>query len=76
MKVIEGTWEEVLHHAQELQGKRVRVIVLDAPSREQDETTQRLQAFRELIASFRQNPPPGTVSEEALRRENLYEERI
>lgn len=28
LKVIEGRWEEVLQHAQELQGQRVRVVVL------------------------------------------------
>jgi len=30
-RVIEGTWEEILSHGQELAGRRVRVAVLDAP---------------------------------------------
>jgi hypothetical protein len=28
---IEGTWEEILSHAEELAGHRVKVIVLDEP---------------------------------------------
>lgn len=28
---IEGTWEEILSHAEELTGHRVKVIVLDEP---------------------------------------------
>ncbi len=31
-KTIEGTWDEVLKHAQELAGHRLRVTVLDEPS--------------------------------------------
>lgn len=29
-KTIEGTWEEISHHAEELAGHRVRITVLDA----------------------------------------------
>ena len=33
IKVIEGSWEEILQHAGELQGHRLRVVVLpDAPA--------------------------------------------
>lgn len=33
LKVIEGSWEEIQQHAQELQGRRLRVIVLpDTPA--------------------------------------------
>ncbi|MFN4033480.1 MAG: hypothetical protein ACK4ME_07645 [Fimbriimonadales bacterium] len=33
LKVIEGSWEEILQHAPELQGRRLRVMVLpDAPA--------------------------------------------
>lgn len=33
LKVIEGSWEEILQHAQELQGRRLRVVVLpDTPA--------------------------------------------
>ncbi|OYT70511.1 MAG: hypothetical protein CFK48_06025 [Armatimonadetes bacterium CP1_7O] len=32
LKIIEGTWDEVQQHAQELQGRRVRVLVLPEPS--------------------------------------------
>jgi hypothetical protein len=31
-QVLEGTWEEVLQHADELSGKRVRLTVLDEPA--------------------------------------------
>jgi hypothetical protein len=30
-KTIEGTWEEISHHTEELAGHRVRVTLLDAP---------------------------------------------
>jgi hypothetical protein len=32
-RTFEGTWEEVIRHAPELAGRRVRVTVLDAPGR-------------------------------------------
>lgn len=32
-QIYEGTWEEVSNHARELQGKRVRVIILDEPTK-------------------------------------------
>ena len=28
IKELEGTWEEIMEHAQELAGKRVRVVIL------------------------------------------------
>jgi hypothetical protein len=31
--IYEGTWEEVSNHARELRGKRVRVIILDEPTK-------------------------------------------
>ncbi len=31
-RIIEGMWEEVTRHAQELSGHRVRVTVLDVPA--------------------------------------------
>lgn len=76
MRVIEGTWEEVLAQAKALEGKRVRLVVLDAVGGESAESEERLQVFREMISYFRQNPPVGTVGDEALRRENIYEDRI
>jgi hypothetical protein len=33
-QVLEGTWEEVLQHADELSGRRVRLTVLDEPARQ------------------------------------------
>lgn len=32
LKVIEGSWDEIMQHAQELQGRRLRVIVLPEPA--------------------------------------------
>lgn len=45
---IEGTWEEILSHAEELAGHRVKVIVLDepqtfAPNPETDNLYERLK---------------------------------
>ncbi|HEY6329548.1 MAG TPA: hypothetical protein VI756_09425 [Blastocatellia bacterium] len=38
-QILEGAWEEILDHASELSGKRVRLVVLD----EQSKTERPLQ---------------------------------
>lgn len=36
IKELEGTWEEILEHADELAGKRVRLVVLPVDERSSD----------------------------------------
>ncbi|PZD70411.1 hypothetical protein C1752_13137 [Acaryochloris thomasi RCC1774] len=77
-QTLEGTWEEVLTHAPELQGHRVRVIVLDLPEQQQttsvqSEVEQRRKAFEVFMASTIPDAP--LLSDEAISRENLYSSR-
>ena len=46
LKVIEGSWEEILQHAGELQGRRLRVMVLPEPSATPQES------LREFLGAF------------------------
>jgi hypothetical protein len=45
IKELEGTWEEIMEHAEELAGKRVRVVVLpveeNSPSQDPEFSTAR-----------------------------------
>lgn len=75
MQVIEGLWDEVRERDAELRGKRVRVVVLEQEPLV-DPIEQRLQRLQEMWADFRQRPPAGSVADEQLRRENLYEDRV
>jgi hypothetical protein len=55
MLELEGTWEEILTHAPELAGRRVRVTVVDAGENGQDTTApspaqQFAAALRDLEA--------------------------
>ena len=79
-QVLEGTWEEVVLHAAELSGHRVRVTVLaDAGvSTEAAEgrpviPSARAKAFRKWAGSHSRTTP--LLSDEAISRENLYGER-
>jgi hypothetical protein len=49
LKIIEGTWDEVQQHAQELQGRRVRVIVLPTPEAPPQDTGATLLAYLTAI---------------------------
>ena len=74
-QTLEGTWEEVLTHAPELQGHRVRVIVLDSLEQlqstfEQGKEEQRPKAFEVFMDSTIPDAP--LLSDEAISRENLY----
>lgn len=72
---IEGTWEEVLTHAPDLAGHRVKVTVVDKGTDREQQTTdalkeQRLKALREFAAAPLSDVPP--LSDEAMRRESIY----
>jgi len=45
MKELEGTWEEIMEHAEELAGKRVRLVVLpveeNSPAQDPEFSTAR-----------------------------------
>ena len=83
--VIEGTWEEVAEHADELAGKRVRLTVLKEQVREtktppgvdrdhfyfKATPEEWRQALDELAEMNRGIPSPPP---EAFERESLYEE--
>lgn len=49
--ILEGLWEEVRAHDAELQGRRVRLIILPD---EVEKTTQAKSVGRELVAYLRQ----------------------
>lgn len=77
-QTIEGTWEEVLTHAPELQGHRVRVIVLEPLEKQQTVSVQsgedqRRKAFEAFMDSTVPDVP--LLSDEAISRENLYSSR-
>jgi hypothetical protein len=78
--IIEGTWEEIAEKADELAGKRVRLIVLgEANGADRDRSTCKLtpeewdRRVDEHAARYKGVPvlPP-----EAFDRENLYDDRI
>lgn len=64
-QILEGTWEEVARHADELTGKRVRVTVLD------DETTsphnEAMLAVLRRSAERRKDMPVSGATEETLK---------
>jgi len=72
MRVVEGAWEEIEAQSQQLRGKRVRVIILDA-----EETLPTRRDWDAFFADLLSRPAQGTGYDfEALRRESLYEERL
>jgi hypothetical protein len=53
MLELEGTWEEILAHAPELAGRRVRVTVVDAAENGQDATAPSpAERFAEMLRSL------------------------
>ena len=73
MLQIEGTWEEILDHATELAGRRVRLTVLDATWNDGDEETSPAQRFAaamlEAEALEREMEASGPADSVALVRE-------
>ena len=68
---IEGTWEEVMTHAADLEGHRVKVTVLDAKEDNFPESgeEERLKAFQTLMSPL---PNVPVLSDEAMSRESIY----
>lgn len=76
-QILEGTWEEVLTHASDLEGHRVRVVVLDSQEQQtrdsSDEKAKQDRAFAVFMSSTIADAP--LLSDEAISRENLYSSR-
>ena len=82
-QVLEGTWEEITLHAEELKGQRLRVVVL--PEDEETNGTaqgqgatfatpeERARAFRQWAESHSKDTP--LLSDEAISRESIYGDR-
>lgn len=60
-QVLEGTWEEIVGHSDELAGKKVRLTILDADA---DEYAETVKALHEGIESFKRGE--GRPAREAL----------
>jgi hypothetical protein len=81
-QVLEGTWEEVLQHADELSGKRVRLTVLSETSHElgkelQEDQQAAIRAVRGKYAHVRTSVDEFLTGkrEEVELEEQRYQER-
>ena len=76
---VEGSWEDVLTHAEEFEGHRVRVIVLDEEEEHRQNTSQRsasdikerLLAWKSFSSEPLSEAPP--LSDYAVSRESFYD---
>jgi hypothetical protein len=75
-KVIEGTWDEVLRHAGELAGHRVRVVVLDEPPAmdhpAMDQSPAAVQAWVERLRARAARQPEIRLLDDS--RDAIYED--
>ena len=76
-KIIEGTWEEVARHADELTGRRLKVIVVDEPPAYLDHPgfDQSPEAVKRWVAQLRQRAhsrPPIRLGDDS--RDAIYED--
>jgi hypothetical protein len=67
-QVLEGEWEEILRHGDELSGKRVRLIVIEAEetSRPNEAMLAAIQAVATIQTGMRSTPAEDS---EQLQRE-------
>ncbi len=86
-QILEGTWEEILQHAEEFSGKRVRLMVLEKsspprqaeqPSVEERPLSELMEGLVGMIDSREPCPPPtrrrdafGEGVIEKLRKQGL-----
>lgn len=80
-QIYSGTWEEIAQHADELRGKRVRLVVLEDVTEEGEQSQlpfwatatpeERAQSIIEWGMGHKpRNAPPLSV--EAISRESIY----
>jgi hypothetical protein len=73
LKIIEGTWDEILKHAGELAGHRLIVTVVDSPTSTQDTLTPEEWATR--LRQWAQSLPPVTHFVDDSR-DAIYADRL
>lgn len=69
LTILEGKWEEILHHQDELAGKRVRLIVLPETEKTPEEPLPKkslLDRIGNLVGSVQGEPIPATQVEQVL----------
>lgn len=78
-KSIEGTWDEVLKHAGELAGHRLRVTIIDDvqdPFEHPafDDSPEAADAWVKRLYEWAQNRPPVKLGDDS--REAIYGDRL
>jgi hypothetical protein len=74
LTVIEGRWEEICAHASELQGRRVRLIVLpEAEEATAVEQTSMLEFLGDYVGSVQGSSEPVSEQAEAIVGDILAE---
>ncbi len=70
-KVLEGTWDELATHAAELEGRRLRLIVLDEASVSANGTNNSTQQEETLLEAVLRvgtiDGPPSDVAKDGKR---------
>lgn len=80
VELLEGTWEEIVEHSEELAGRRVQVRVLPDASQKEAAEGERIETHEEWLVRFHDwldslpRNTPG-LSDEAMSRSSIYEGR-
>ena len=78
LEILEGTWEELSVHAEQLKGRRLRIIVLPQETKGSnagvDEVTLRETAMRLFAESDNITREPGKPSSDS--QENTFDEIV
>lgn len=77
-KTFEGTWDEVLKHANELAGHRLRVTVLEELPERHPAFDKSPEAIEKWVANLyewaKNRPPVPTVLDDS--RDSIYADRL
>jgi hypothetical protein len=70
LEILEGTWEELSAHAEQLKGRRLRLIVLPQEAGEavNDEMTLREETMRLLAEADSLSREPGKPSSDPYKK--------
>src|SRR5947207_8073253 len=71
MTVLEGTWEEIVAHASELAGRRVRLMILSVDDEASASILNHAPSARELM-KMTPEERNRILSEQAAKAESLY----